>query len=203
MGAQALRLFAAGVCRSSKVGLVDAAREVVVGTAISSMCASRTGAHNDCGCRAHRALSIRPRRVFQSCKLQTIWPRERSIIDRTMSLISSPSTLPTCLRSPDSTSHNRRGGHIDIAGPMPVVSASGREYVHIAVAVCTDVVYARPLCLKSEAVKAVNAFRVAAGKESEKRIREIITDNAHPAPRLWPAKIPSGGSFQHGHICSK
>ena len=34
MGARALRLFAAGVCRSSKVGLVDAAQEVVSGNAI-------------------------------------------------------------------------------------------------------------------------------------------------------------------------
>ena len=113
MGARALRLFAAGVCRSSKVGLIDMVREVVGGNAVGSLSASRTGAHNVCGCWAYRPLSIRPGKVFRSCGPQTIWSRDRSIIDRTMSSIllpSTPSVPRTCLRSPDSTSHNRREG---------------------------------------------------------------------------------------------
>ena len=57
-------------------------------------------------------------------------------------------------------------GHIDIAGAMPVVSAGGREYVHIVVDDYTRVVYARSLCLKSEAVNVVNEFRVAADRKS-------------------------------------
>ena len=40
--------------------------------------------------------------------------------------------------------------HVDIAGPMPVLSAGGREYLYVLVDDCTRAVWTRPLRLKSE-----------------------------------------------------
>ena len=69
--------------------------------------------------------------------------------------------------------------HIDIAGSMPITSASGREYVYTVVDDYTRAVYPRPLRFKSAAIEAFKAFKAAAEDESEKEIREIMTDNAH------------------------
>ena len=55
--------------------------------------------------------------------------------------------------------------------------AGGREYVYVLVSDYTHAVYARPLCLKSEAVEAFNMFRAAEESESRKWIQEITTDN--------------------------
>ena len=68
--------------------------------------------------------------------------------------------------------------HIDIAGPMPVVSAGGREYVYVIVDDYTRAVYTKPLRLKSEAAEAFKSFKAIAENESGKRIREVLTDNA-------------------------
>ena len=53
------------------------------------------------------------------------------------------------------------------------------EYVYVVVDDYTRAVYARPLRLKSAAVEAFKAFRVAVEDESWKRIWEIMTDNAY------------------------
>lgn len=58
--------------------------------------------------------------------------------------------------------------HIDIAGPMPIASVGGREYVYVVV---------RPLRLKSDAVDAFQAFKAAAENGSGKRVRKIMTNN--------------------------
>ena len=68
--------------------------------------------------------------------------------------------------------------HIDIAGPMPVRSAGGKEYLYVVVDDYTRTVYARHLRLKSEAIEAFKAFKAAAENESGKKIREVLTDNA-------------------------
>ena len=67
--------------------------------------------------------------------------------------------------------------HIDIAGLMPVKSAGGREYLYVVVDNCTRTVYAKPLQLKSEAIEAFKAFKVAAENESGKKIQEVMMDN--------------------------
>ena len=64
--------------------------------------------------------------------------------------------------------------HVDIAGPIPVASAGGREYVCVVVGDYTRAEYTRLLRLKSEIVEAVQAFRAAAENESGKRNWEII-----------------------------
>ena len=61
--------------------------------------------------------------------------------------------------------------YIDIAGPMPVASARGREYVCVVVDEYTRAVCTRPLRLKSESVKTFKAFRAAAENKFGKRIR--------------------------------
>ena len=82
--------------------------------------------------------------------------------------------------------------HIDIAGPMPIASASGREYVYVVVDDHTRVVYTRPLRLKLEAVEAFKVLKDAAENESGKKIREIMRDNA---------RKPSIGEM--GEICKR
>ena len=67
--------------------------------------------------------------------------------------------------------------HIDIAGPMQVKSAGGKEYRYIVVGDYTRAVYARPLRLKSEAQEAFKLFKAVAENESQIRMREILTDN--------------------------
>ena len=69
--------------------------------------------------------------------------------------------------------------HIDIAGPMPITLASGREYMYIVVDDYTRAVYARLLRFKSVAIEAFKALKAAAENESGKGIREAMTDNAH------------------------
>ena len=59
--------------------------------------------------------------------------------------------------------------HIDLAGPMQVKSAGGREYEYIVVDDCTCAVYTRPLRLKSEAPEAFKAFKAVAENEYQKR----------------------------------
>ena len=63
---------------------------------------------------------------------------------------------------------------------MQVKSAGGREYEYIVVDDYTHAVYTRPLRLKSEAPKAFKIFKAVAvaENESQKRLREIMTDNA-------------------------
>jgi hypothetical protein len=56
--------------------------------------------------------------------------------------------------------------HIDIAGPMPVRSASGKEYGYIVVDDYSRAVYTRPLRHKSEAPEAFKVFKAAAEGES-------------------------------------
>ena len=65
-----------------------------------------------------------------------------------------------------------------VAGPMQVKSASGRDYEYIVVDDYTRAVYTRPLRLRSEAPEAFKAFKAVAENESQKRMREIMTDNA-------------------------
>ena len=49
--------------------------------------------------------------------------------------------------------------HIDIAGPMPVKSVGGWEYVYVVVDDYTRAVYTKSLRLKSEAVEVFKAFK--------------------------------------------
>ena len=64
--------------------------------------------------------------------------------------------------------------HIDIARPMQVKSAGGKEYEWTTTLVqCTLL-----LRLKSEAQGAFKAFEAVAENETQKRMREIMTDNA-------------------------
>ena len=60
--------------------------------------------------------------------------------------------------------------HIDIADPMPVNSAGGREYLYVIVDDFTRTVNAKPLRLQSEAVEAFKALKAESG--------EVLTDNA-------------------------
>jgi len=68
--------------------------------------------------------------------------------------------------------------YIDTAGPMPVKSAGGREYLYLVVDDYTRGVYVKPMKLKSEAVEAFKAFKEVAENESGKKMREVMTDNA-------------------------
>jgi len=68
--------------------------------------------------------------------------------------------------------------HVDIAGPMHVLSAGGRLYLYVAVDDCTCAVYTRLLFLKSEAPEAFRVFRAAAENESGRRLCEVMMDNA-------------------------
>ena len=68
--------------------------------------------------------------------------------------------------------------HIDIAGPMPVRSAGGKEYAYIVVDDHTRAVYMRPLRHKSDASEAFRIFKAAAENEFQRKMREIMTDNA-------------------------
>jgi len=67
--------------------------------------------------------------------------------------------------------------HVDTAGPMAIVLAGEREYGYVVVGDYSRAVYRRPLRLKP-AVDVFTPFRVAAENESERRIREIMMDNA-------------------------
>ena len=68
--------------------------------------------------------------------------------------------------------------HIDIARPMPKKSAGGKEYEYIIVDDYSWAVYTRPLRLKSDAPEAFKIFKAAAENESQKRMREVMTDHA-------------------------
>ena len=61
---------------------------------------------------------------------------------------------------------------------MQAKSAGGREYEYIVVNDYTRAVYTRPLRLKSETPEAFKTFKAVAENESQKRMREMRTDNA-------------------------
>ena len=61
---------------------------------------------------------------------------------------------------------------------MQVKSAGGKEYEYIVMDDYTRAVYAGPLRLKSEAPEAFKVFKAVAENESQKRMRETLTDNA-------------------------
>ena len=67
--------------------------------------------------------------------------------------------------------------HINIAGPMPVRSAGGREYVYVIVDDYTRDVYMKSLRLKSEAVEAFKEFKAVAERNSGMKLCEVMTDN--------------------------
>ena len=69
--------------------------------------------------------------------------------------------------------------HIDIAGPMPIKSAGGKEYEYVVVDDYSRVVFTHPLRHKSEAPEVFKIFKAAAENESGKKLREVMTDNAH------------------------
>ena len=69
--------------------------------------------------------------------------------------------------------------HIDIAGPMPVKSAGGREYVYVIVDDYTQAVYTKPLHLKSEAVEVFKVFQAEVERASGNKLCEVMMDNAH------------------------
>jgi len=77
---------------------------------------------------------------------------------------------------PRKEGRNRAGAHSDIAGPVLTKSASGKEYEYIVVDDYSRAVYMRPLRLKWDAPE---AFKASVENESEERMREIMTDNAH------------------------
>ena len=64
------------------------------------------------------------------------------------------------------------------AGPMQVKSTGGKEYEYIVVDDYTRAVDTRPLLLKSEVPGAFKVFQAVAENKSQKRMREIMTDNA-------------------------
>ena len=68
--------------------------------------------------------------------------------------------------------------HNDIARPMQVKSAGGKEYEYIAVDDYTRAVYTQPLRLKLDATEAFKVFKAVADNESQKRIHEIMKVNA-------------------------
>ena len=68
--------------------------------------------------------------------------------------------------------------HIDIAGPVPVKSAGGREYLYVVVDDCMRTIYAKPLQLRSKAIEVFKMFKVAVESESGMKIWEVMTDNA-------------------------
>ena len=61
---------------------------------------------------------------------------------------------------------------------MQVKWGGGKEYEYIAVDEYTRAVYTQPLRLKSEAPGPYKVFKAVAENESQKRMREIMTDNA-------------------------
>ena len=61
---------------------------------------------------------------------------------------------------------------------MQVKSAGGREYEYIAVDDYTHAVYTRPLRLKSETPEAFKTFKAVAENETQKWMREMMTDSA-------------------------
>lgn len=63
--------------------------------------------------------------------------------------------------------------HIAIAGPMPVTSVSGHDYLYVVVDDFTRVVYIYPLHLKSEAV---DAFKAVVENKLGRNIRGVLTD---------------------------
>ena len=67
--------------------------------------------------------------------------------------------------------------HVNTAGPMAIVLAGEREYGYVVMGDYSRTVYRRPLRLKL-AVNVFTPFRVAAENESERRIQEIMMDNA-------------------------
>ena len=68
--------------------------------------------------------------------------------------------------------------HIDIAGPMPVKSAGGKEYLYVVVDDYTRAVHTRALRLKSEAVEAFKDFKAVVENASGYKLCEVMTDNA-------------------------
>ena len=63
---------------------------------------------------------------------------------------------------------------ISVAGPMPVKSAGGCEYLYVVVDYCTQTVYAWPMRLVSEAAEAFRMFENELGA----RLHAVMTDNA-------------------------
>ena len=68
--------------------------------------------------------------------------------------------------------------HVDIAGPMLVQSAGGKLYEYVAVDNYSRTVYTRPLGAKLEAPEAFKIFKAATENESQKKVQEVMTDNA-------------------------
>ena len=68
--------------------------------------------------------------------------------------------------------------HVDIAGPMPIASVGGHDYLYVVVDDFTRAVYTCSLRLKSEAVDAFKAFKAVVENELGREIREVMTDNA-------------------------
>jgi len=62
--------------------------------------------------------------------------------------------------------------------PQPTKSAGGKEYEYIVVDDYSRAVYTRPLRLKPKAPEASKIFKAAAESESQKRKREVMTDDA-------------------------
>jgi transposase InsO family protein len=102
--------------------------------------------------------------------------------------IPSLDTCAACVAAksvhfPHKEGRNRAGEylgrvHIDVAGPMPMKSAGGKEYEYVIVDDYSRAVYTRPLRLKSEAAEVFKIFKAAAENESQKTMREVMTDNA-------------------------
>jgi hypothetical protein len=67
--------------------------------------------------------------------------------------------------------------HVDLVSPMPVKSVGGWEYKYVAVDDYSCVVYARPMCLKSEAADVFKMFRAVAENASGRKMRKVMTDN--------------------------
>ena len=61
---------------------------------------------------------------------------------------------------------------------MQAKSVGGREYKYNVVDDYTCAVYTRPLRLKSEAPEVFKVFKATAENESQRSMREIMTDNA-------------------------
>ena len=68
--------------------------------------------------------------------------------------------------------------HVNIAGPMLVNSACGKDYLYVIVDDFTRAVHVRPLRLKSDAVEAFKSFKAVDENESGKEIQEVLMDNA-------------------------
>ena len=68
--------------------------------------------------------------------------------------------------------------HIDIAGPMPIKSAGGKEYLYVIVDDYTRMVHTKALRLKLEAVEAFREFKAGVERVLGNRLCEVMTDNA-------------------------